>query len=33
MEAFHRMIDEAKENNMACTDKSTYFVVRGLPSK
>ena len=33
MEAFHRNIDEAKGKNMARTDKSTYFIVRGLPSK
>ena len=33
MEAFRRKIDEAKETNMAYTDKSTYFVVRRLPSK
>ena len=33
IEAFHIKIDEAKEKNMARTAKSTYFVVRGLPSK
>ena len=33
MEAFHIKLDEAKEKNMARTDKSTYFVVLGLPSK
>ena len=33
MEAFHSKIDEAKEKNKARIDKSTCFVVRGLPSK
>ena len=33
MEAFHSKNDEAKEKNKARIDKSTYFVVRGLPSK
>ena len=33
MEAFHSKIDEAKEKYKARTDQSTYFVVRGLPSK
>ena len=33
MEALDRKNDEAKEKNMARTDKSAYFVVRGLPSK
>ena len=33
MEASHSKIDEAKEKNKARMDKSTYLVVRGLPSK
>ena len=33
MEVFHSKIDEAKEKNMTRTDKFTYFVVSGLPSK
>ena len=33
MQPFHSKIDEANEKNKARTDKSTYFVVCGLPSK
>ena len=32
MKAFHRKIYEAKENIIARTEKSTYLVVRELPS-